>query len=65
MKIEARNPQKVSVLLPDEDAHRFEAYCEEFGHKKSTLIARLVRDFLNRENYPAQRSFYAEQAKND
>lgn len=63
MKIETRSLQKVSVLLSGEDAHRFEAYCEEFGHKKSTLIARLVRDFLNRENYPAQQSIYVEQAK--
>ena len=60
-----RSLQKVSVLLPDEDAHRFEAYCEEFGYKKSTLIARLVRDFLNRENYPAQHSIYAESEKNN
>lgn len=63
MKTETRSMQKVSVLLPDDDAHRFEAYCEEFGHKKSTLIARLVRDFLNRENYPAQQSIQVEHVK--
>lgn len=63
MKTETRSQQKVSVLLPDEDAFRFESYCEEFGHKKSTLIARLVRDFLNRENYPAQQSLRVEHAK--
>lgn len=63
MKIETRAQQKVSVLLADEDAQRFESYCEEFGHKKSTLIARLVRDFLNRENYPAQQSLHVNHAK--
>lgn len=63
MKTEMRSRQKVSVLLPHEEAHRFEAYCEEYGYKKSTLIARLVRDFLNRENYPTQQRFYAEQVK--
>lgn len=56
MKADARQHQKISVLLPVSDAERFEAYCQEFGHKKSTLIARLVRDFLNQENFPAQRS---------
>ncbi|MBS1187848.1 MAG: hypothetical protein H6R04_1866 [Burkholderiaceae bacterium] len=55
--------QKALVILSNEKASRFEAYCEECDFKKSTLIAKLVRDFLNRENYPAQRSFPAEQAK--
>lgn len=63
MKAETRHLQKVSVLLPEEEASRFEAYCEEFGFKKSTLIARLVREFLNRENYPAQRSLPVEHAR--
>lgn len=65
MKTDPRALQKVSVLLPEEDANRFEAYCEEFGYKKSTLIARLVRDFLNRENYPAQQSIHAGALKNN
>lgn len=65
MKTEPRSAQKISVLLPDDDAQRYEAYCEKFGHKKSTLIARLVRDFLNKENYPAQQSIYAETEKNN
>jgi hypothetical protein len=63
MKTETRGQQKVSVLLPDGDAYRFESYCEEFGYKKSTLIARLVRDFLNRENYPVQKTLRVEEAK--
>lgn len=42
---------KLSVLLTTEEGSRFAAYCTERGFKKSTLIARLVREFLDRENY--------------
>ena len=41
--------KKVTVLLPDEEFERFDAYCEERGFKKSTLIARIVRDLLDDE----------------
>lgn len=40
---------KITVLLPNEEFRRFADYCREHGFKKSTLIARLVRDFLNAE----------------
>ena len=42
---------RVQVLMPPEEAGRFEAFCQERGHKKSTLIARLVREYLDREDY--------------
>jgi hypothetical protein len=35
-------------MRPDE-ANRFEKFCEARGHKKSTLIARLIREHLDRE----------------
>lgn len=38
------------------EAAVFERYCEDRGHKKSTLIARLVRDHLEREGYRADQS---------
>ena len=44
-------PARVQVLLPEEEAERFEAYCKAKGFKKSTLIARLVREFLDRERF--------------
>jgi len=47
---------RVQVLMPPSDAERFEAYCREKGHKKSTLIARLIREHLAREGYAAQTS---------
>lgn len=42
---------RVQVLMSDHDAGRFEAYCEAKGFKKSTLIARLIREHLDRENF--------------
>ena len=47
--------KKVSVLLSEDDFHRFEAYCERQGFKKSTLIARLIRNLLDTENVAVQR----------
>lgn len=49
---------KISVLVPAAEARRFEAYCIETGHKKSTLIVRLIREHLNRENFFVQGSLY-------
>ena len=40
---------KVSVLLERKTADRFDAYCRKKGFKKSSLIARLVREYLDRE----------------
>ena len=45
---------KLSVLLTDEEGERFCAYCAEKGHKKSTLIARLIREHLDREAFAVQ-----------
>jgi len=45
---------RIQVLMPAGDAERFEAYCHEKGHKKSTLIARLVREHLAREGFAVQ-----------
>ena len=48
------NTTKLSVLLTQEEASRFESYCEERGYKKSTLIARLIREHLDRERFTVQ-----------
>ena len=42
-----RKRPKISVLLDSEEFDRFDAYCQERGFKKSTLIARLIRDHLD------------------
>lgn len=41
--------QRVSVLLDDDEFQRFDEFCEKHGFKKSTLIARLIREFLEAE----------------
>jgi len=51
---------KVSVLLAPDEAARFEAYCRERGYKKSTLIARLIREYLDRERFHMQSSLFEE-----
>ena len=45
----ATNRRKITVLLSAAEHERFEAYCNERGYNKSTLIARLIREHLNSE----------------
>lgn len=45
---------KVTVLLAEHEFVRFDSYCETRGFKKSTLIARLIREYLNAEQYQQQ-----------
>ncbi len=54
------SPTRIQVLLTQDLAERFEGYCHKYGHKKSTLIAHLVREFLDREGFPAQESLFAQ-----
>ena len=41
--------KRITVLLPDNLFDRFESFCDSNGFKKSTLIARLVRDHLDHQ----------------
>ena len=50
---------RVQVILPEEEASRFDAYCREKGFKKSTLIARLVREYLEKEAFRHQPELFA------
>ena len=52
----AEKRHQVTVLLDLQEHHRFNAYCNERGFKKSTLIARLIRDHLDEEGYRLQRT---------
>lgn len=49
---------RVHVLLPDAEGDRFEAYCKAKGYKKSTLIARLIREHLDRERFAVQQELF-------
>lgn len=46
--------KRVSVLLSESDAERFDHYCRETGHKKSTLIARLIKEHLAKQQFAVQ-----------
>jgi hypothetical protein len=58
--------RKISVLLSEGDEARFCAYCVDTGHKKSTLIAHLIKEHLDSEKYrlsaPGVRRSVASQA---
>ena len=46
---------KVTVILSEEEFGRFDAYCRERAYKKSTLISRLIRQFLDLEGFQTRR----------
>jgi len=49
---------RIQVLMPRDEADRFEGYCRERGFKKSTLIVRLVRDHLEQEKFKPQHELF-------
>ena len=46
MKLKNR---KITVLLEETEFKKFEDYCAQKGHKKSTLISKLISDHLDKE----------------
>ena len=52
------DPVRIQVLMPKAEAERFDAYCHEKGYKKSPLIARLVREYLDSEGFNPQRDLF-------
>jgi len=53
---------KVTVLLSASEFARLDAYCDERGYKKSTLVSRLIREYLDSEQFPGQEILPLEQA---
>lgn len=51
-------PMRIQVLMTSDEAERFESYCKDRGFKKSTLIARLVREHLDSEQYWSQKPLF-------
>jgi hypothetical protein len=45
---------KLSVLLEPDEADRFDQFCRMHGYKKSTLVARLIRDWVGRSENGAR-----------
>jgi hypothetical protein len=52
------DPRRIQVLMPKEEADRFEAYCRKKGFKKSTLIVRLIREHMDHAGFGAQRDLF-------
>jgi hypothetical protein len=52
--VHMEDKNKISVVLSAEGFERFDAYCTEKGFKKSTLIARLIREHMDREGFRIQ-----------
>lgn len=50
--------RKISVLLENEEYDKFETYCRDRGHKKSTLISKVIRDFLKGERSEPQQKLF-------
>lgn len=46
---------KITVLLSDEEFERLDSYCRDRAYKKSTLVARLIRQYLDMEGYNVPR----------
>lgn len=57
------DPVRIQVLMPKAEADRFEGYCREKGYKKSPLIARLVREYLDSEGYDPQPDLFGRQPR--
>jgi hypothetical protein len=51
VRLPAKKSSKITVLLDPSEAERFDAYCTARGFKKSTLIALLVREHLDKEGF--------------
>ena len=49
-----KRTRSISVLLTDDEFRRLESFCEDRGHKKSTLVARLIREHLDAEHHQMQ-----------
>ena len=51
-QVKMKRERKVTVLLNESEYSAFESYCSERGCKKSTLLARLMKQHLAKENFP-------------
>ena len=49
---------RITVLLSDDEAKKFEAYCEKLGHKKSPLIRRLIREHMDENGFQLQNEMF-------
>ena len=43
--------RRMTVILEHDQFVQFEGYCRDHGYKKSTLVARLIRDLLGADDH--------------
>jgi hypothetical protein len=55
--------RKITVLLSEDEFVLLDEFCRERGHKKSTLVAKLIRDLLEREHIASQRPLFVSAEK--
>jgi len=48
----------IPALRCNHEMRLFDGYCRERGYKRSSLIARLDREHLERERFPRQRAYF-------
>jgi hypothetical protein len=53
--------RKISVLLDQNEYERFCAFCKDKGYKKSTLASRLIREFMDSQNYASQKDLFRDE----
>jgi len=54
--MKSKSVYKLTVLLTEYESRRLDRYCRDEGFKKSTLVARLIRQYLDTEGYQPQLS---------
>jgi hypothetical protein len=48
-------------LLDQNEYERFCAFCKDKGYKKSTLASRLIREFMDSQNYASQKDLFRDE----
>ena len=54
---------RITVILDDDEAETFNAYCENQGFKKSTLIKRLIKEHIRNEGFEHQKNLFEDNSK--
>jgi hypothetical protein len=54
MAVAKKRRKAINVILSPDDYRRFSTYCAQRGYKKSPLVARLIRDYLDSEKFAMQ-----------
>jgi hypothetical protein len=56
---------RIQVIMSPVEKERFESYCHVRGFKKSTLIARLIREHLDQEKFQPQHELFRDSSSSE